>query len=98
MLEGPAEDALTPLVQSVRPDSSAAHMQAVGHIIGMMKDPSPVVKDSVSWLLSRVVDMFPDVALSDAVFVPFVQAMLAGLEMETRVATNCCWVGVRGPP
>lgn len=67
-------------------------VQAAGHIIGMMKDPSAVVKDSVSWLLSRIIDMFPDVGLSDAVFVPLVQALLAGLDMEPRVAANCCWV------
>lgn len=80
VLEGPSEESLSPLVES-----------ALGHIITMMQDPSAVVRDSVAWLLSRVIDLMPDAPLSQNFFVPLVQALLAGLSMESRVSANCCW-------
>ncbi len=72
--------------------SISLSLQALSHIIAMMQDPSAVVKDSVAWLLSRIIDLQPDVALATAFFVPLVQALMAGLRMESRVSANCCWV------
>ena len=80
VLEGPSEASLTPLVNT-----------ALSHIISMMQDPSPIVKDSVAWLLSRVIDLQPEVVLSETFFGSLVQALMAGLGMEPRVAANCCW-------
>ncbi len=50
------------------------------------------VRDSVAWLLSRIVDIHPDVALDPAQLPTVAQALMAGLQMETNVAANCCWV------
>lgn len=60
--------------------------------MAMMNDPSAAVKDSVAWLLSKIIEAMPELVLVSDFFNLLMNALAAGLEMEPRVAVNCCWV------
>lgn len=55
-------------------------------------DTNVVVKDSAAWVVGHVAEVFPDIALTDTVLNTILAAMSMGLEMEPRVASNCCHV------
>eukprot|EP00053_Salpingoeca_punica_P019522 m.198216 g.198216 ORF g.198216 m.198216 type:complete len:874 (-) comp17673_c0_seq1:2360-4981(-) len=80
VLEGPSGEAIVGIIET-----------ALAHIMTMMQDPSPVVKDTVAWLLGRIVDLFPQCVLNAVYFQPLIECLMAGLDMEPRVSTNCCW-------
>ena len=80
ILEGPGRDMLTPVVS-----------QVMDALIKRMDDSSVVVRDTTTWVLGRVCELYPLVVLETAFLSPLLRALLVGLEAEPRVAVNCCW-------
>lgn len=80
VIDGSSPEHITTLVRS-----------ALSHIIGMMNDPVANVKDSVAWLLSNMIEVLPDVVLGPEYSTALLQSLVAGMDMEPRVAANCCW-------
>ena len=66
-------------------------LQEMPSLIELMQDPSVVVRDSVAWTLGRICEILPQIAI-DHFLQPLVEALLAGLDSEPRVAANVCWV------
>ena len=90
ILEGPEPNVLKPLVA-----------QALPELINLLKDTSVIVRDTVAWTLGRVCELLPDVVLQDYAgevegqayhFQVLLEALIANLEAEPRVAANVCWV------
>lgn len=61
-------------------------------IIGLMNDPSMIVRDSAAWTVGRVCDLLPDEAINPLYLDSLLQQMLQCLAAEPRVAANSCWV------
>eukprot|EP00051_Salpingoeca_urceolata_P028386 m.486569 g.486569 ORF g.486569 m.486569 type:complete len:883 (+) comp24499_c0_seq1:219-2867(+) len=80
LFEGPDPEQLTQIAAG-----------AMGHLIGMITDPSVQVKDTLAWVLGRVCSVIPGTVLNDTHLQPLVQALLQGLQMDPRVASNTCW-------
>jgi len=80
ILEGPDADALKPVV-----------LQAMPVLLGLMKDPSVVVRDSVAWTLSKICEQVPEAALDVANLDNLLNALMENLDSEPRVSTNVCW-------
>ncbi|XP_065052076.1 importin subunit beta-1-like [Rhopilema esculentum] len=80
ILEGPEAEALKPVV-----------LQAMPVLLGLMKDPSVVVRDSVAWTLSRVCEQVPEAALDGTNLDNLLNALMENLDSEPRVSTNVCW-------
>lgn len=89
ILEGPEPNVLKPLVA-----------QALPELINLLKDTSVIVRDTVAWTLGRVCELLPDVVLQDYAgevegqayhFQVLLEALIANLEAEPRVAANVCW-------
>jgi hypothetical protein len=59
----------------------------------MLKDPTPVVRDSVAWLFGHICDLVPD-AVDASVIPSLLEALYGSLDDEPRVAKNVCWVRV----
>ena len=60
-------------------------------IIGLMKDPSTVVRDSAAWTVGRVCDLLPEEAINPTYLEALLKTMLECLAAEPRVAANSCW-------
>lgn len=80
ILEGPDPSNLKPLVE-----------QAMPMLIELMKDPSVVVKDTAAWTIGRVCELNSDAAINNTYLQPLLEALVAGLSAEPRVASNVCW-------
>lgn len=61
-------------------------------LLGLMKDPSVVVRDSVAWTLSKVCEQVPEAALDGTNLDNLLKALMENLDSEPRVSTNVCWV------
>ena len=61
-------------------------------LLGLMKDPSVVVRDSVAWTLSKICEQVPEAALDGANLDSLLNALMENLDSEPRVSTNVCWV------
>jgi len=79
VLEGPSEATLQPLC-----------VQALTSFLPMMKDPSPVVRDSIGWLLGHMIDLVPN-SVDESTMPTLLEALYASLDDEPRVAKNICW-------
>lgn len=79
VLDGPETDKTTPLAK-----------QALTPIMGLMKDPNPVVRDSVAYVIGRVCELLPDAVIPEFLE-PVTTTLVEGLAMEPRVAVNICW-------
>lgn len=79
VLDGPNEGTLQPLISEALPP-----------LMELMRDPTPAVRDSLAWVLGRICDLLPNCVCGE-MLVPVTQCLMAGLEMEPRVATNVCW-------
>jgi len=64
---------------------------AMPTIIELMYDTSVVVRDTAAWTIGRICEMTPESAIRDAHLEGLLQAMVAGLKAEARVAANVCW-------
>ncbi|XP_072031323.1 importin subunit beta-1-like isoform X2 [Amphiura filiformis] len=91
ILEGPDPNFIKPLV-----------VQALPKLIELLSDESVVVRDTVAWTLGRVCELLPDVVLQDSTgqapmegppyqFQTLLDALIANLKAEPRVAANVCW-------
>lgn len=58
----------------------------------MQSDQSIQVKDSAAWTIGRVCEQVPSTVLQQEMLNHLLPALTDGLERETRVATNICWV------
>ncbi|CAH3016733.1 unnamed protein product [Porites evermanni] len=65
-------------------------LQLMPSLIESMQDRSVIVRDSVAWTLGRICEILPQIAI-DRFLQPLVDALLAGLDSEPRVAANVCW-------
>lgn len=79
ILEGPDPKYLQELTTELMPS-----------LIELMQDHSVIVRDSVAWTLGRICEILPQIAI-DRFLQPLVDALLAGLDSEPRVAANVCW-------
>ncbi len=61
-------------------------------LLGLMKDQSVIVRDSVAWTLSRICEQVPDAALDEANLDNLLNALMENLDSEPRVSANVCWV------
>ena len=66
-------------------------LQLMPSLIELMQDHSVIVRDSVAWTLGRICEILPQIAI-ERFLQPLVDALLAGLDSEPRVAANVCWV------
>ncbi|KDN53633.1 putative karyopherin beta-1 subunit [Tilletiaria anomala UBC 951] len=80
ILDGPDAKTLAPLVE-----------QALPSIIEMLRDTSVPVKDTAAWTLGRISDLLVNTIDGERVLPSLVQALLAALHDQPRIATNCCW-------
>ncbi|OLL24259.1 Importin subunit beta-1 [Neolecta irregularis DAH-3] len=80
ILEGPEPTLLEPLVQ-----------QALPVLIGMMSDQHIQVKDTTAWTLGRISDLVISAISPEAHLPSLIQALLAGLNDNARIISNCCW-------
>ena len=80
ILDGPETTTLSPLVS-----------QALSPLIGMMSaDPSPQVRDTVAWTLSRIVEIMLDTIDPATHFQPLLVALVNGLQANPRITNSCC--------
>ncbi|EDO44158.1 predicted protein [Nematostella vectensis] len=80
ILEGPDPKTLQPFVENALPV-----------IAQQMKDESVVVRDSAAWVLGRVCEIMPHIAINEKYLVLVVTTLLESLIAEPRVASNVCW-------
>ena len=66
--------------------------QALPVLIGMMKDPSDHVKDSVAWTLGHLAEVVPTCLNVEVHLAPLIMAFGEGLSEEPKIIVNCCWV------
>ena len=64
---------------------------AIPTIIELMYDTNVVVRDTAAWTVGRICEMTPESAIKDAHLPALLEAMVAGLKAEPRVAANVCW-------
>ena len=50
------------------------------------------VRDTAAWSLGRICQIMQDTVVNANVLQPLLGALVDGLAMEPRVATNACWV------
>lgn len=80
IISGLASNTLKPLVE-----------QAMPTFIQLMYDESVHVRDTAAWNFGRICEVIPEAAINEKYLNPLLQALLAGLKTEPRVATNVCW-------
>jgi len=80
ILEGPTVTSLRTIVD-----------QGLPTLIGLLQDPSVVVRDTTAWAIGRVCEMTPESALTQQALPNLLSAMVNSLQSEPRVATNICW-------
>ncbi|GAB1607726.1 importin subunit beta-1 isoform X1 [Argonauta hians] len=80
ILEGPDRNKLKPIVE-----------QAMPMLINLLKDRSVVVRDTTAWAVGRVCEILPEAVINNTCLPPLLEALVQGLEAESRVAHNVCW-------
>ena len=65
-------------------------------LIQLMKDQVVQVRDTAAWSLGRICQIMQDMVVNAKVLQPLLAALVDGLAMEPRVATNACWVSLGG--
>ena len=61
-------------------------------LLGLMKDSSVIVRDSVAWTLSKICEQVPEAALDVTNLDSLLNALMENIDSEPRVSTNVCWV------
>lgn len=64
---------------------------ALQTLIALMKDENVAVRDTTAWALGRICEVVSDAALNPAHLPPLLEALVAALAAEPRVAANACW-------
>ncbi|XP_065202089.1 importin subunit beta-1 isoform X2 [Planococcus citri] len=64
---------------------------AMPTIIELMYDSSVIVRDTAAWTIGRICEITPDSAINETYLSALLNALVAGLTAEPRVATNVCW-------
>ena len=49
------------------------------------------MQDTAAWTLGRVCELIPEAAINPVTLQPLLEALVAGLASEPRVASNVCW-------
>uniref|UniRef100_H2ZAY2 Importin N-terminal domain-containing protein n=1 Tax=Ciona savignyi TaxID=51511 RepID=H2ZAY2_CIOSA len=80
ILEGPSTQELRGIVNGGMPT-----------LINLLHDESVVVRDTTAWAIGRICELIPEAALKEDNLMPLLNAMLACLNSEPRVASNICW-------
>lgn len=80
ILEGPSTHVLVPIVE-----------QALLTVINLMHDPSVIVRDTTTWVLSKICEQVSDVVLKPDTLKPVLDVLIEALKSEPRVAVNACW-------
>jgi len=79
ILDGPDKTKLTGIVRD-----------AFGIILGYMKDPNPLVRDTAAWTIGRICSIIPDVV--DAKLLPqLMDVLIAGVGETPKIASHVCW-------
>ncbi|KAK7575826.1 hypothetical protein V9T40_012112 [Parthenolecanium corni] len=64
---------------------------AMPTIIQLMYDSCVVVRDTAAWTIGRICEINPESAINEQYLSALLEAMVAGLKAEPRVASNVCW-------
>ncbi|KAL9056659.1 MAG: hypothetical protein Q9162_002831 [Coniocarpon cinnabarinum] len=80
IMEGPDEKMLDNIVK-----------QALPILIGMMSDPSILVKDSVAFTLGRISECVASSIDTEKHLPGLVESLFSGLASHPRMASSCCW-------
>lgn len=83
ILEGPSSDILKPIVE-----------QAMPMLIELLKDQSVVVRDTAAWTVGRMCEILPEAVINEQYLNPLLHSLVEGLNAESRVAANVCWVSL----
>ncbi|CAN6674382.1 importin subunit beta-1 [Trichomonascus vanleenenianus] len=65
--------------------------QALPPLLGLMKDQSLHVKDTVAWCIGRMADLVIEGINIEQDLPQIIDALLYGLRDHPKVSTNCCW-------
>ncbi|CAL8086959.1 unnamed protein product [Orchesella dallaii] len=80
IMEGPEPSTMKPLAENALPT-----------LICLMKDENVAVRDTTAWALGRICEVVSDAALNPNHLPPLLEALVAALSAEPRVAANACW-------
>ncbi|KAJ9314360.1 hypothetical protein DTO271D3_5337 [Paecilomyces variotii] len=80
IMDGPDLSVLEPLVK-----------QALPVLIGMMEDPSVLVRDSAAYALGRICDYCAEAIDPDVHLQPLISCLFNGLASTPKIAGSCCW-------
>ena len=80
VLDGPDEEILVPIV-----------LQALPTIIGLMSDANLTVRDTTSWVLSKICEQISSIMLNSDILKAMLDVFIMALSTEPRVAVNICW-------
>lgn len=80
VMEGPSQAVLVPIVQ-----------QAFPTVLSLMHDKSVIVRDTTTWVLSKICEQVSEVVLRPDVVKLVLDSLLEALKSEPRVAVNACW-------
>ena len=64
---------------------------ALPTLISLMKDDNVAVRDTTAWALGRICEVVSDAALNNNHLHHLLEALVAALAAEPRVAANACW-------
>ncbi|CAN0522509.1 unnamed protein product, partial [Laminaria digitata] len=77
--QGPSVEKLSPLVHSAMPI-----------LIGLMRDPHVMVKDSATWTIGKICELHGPSIPAEAL-TPLVEALLQALKDSPRVCSKACF-------
>lgn len=80
ILEGPDPQLLVPIVE-----------QALPTVIQLMHDESICVRDTTTWVLSKICEQVADVVVRPVPLKAVLDVLIEALKAEPRVAVNACW-------
>jgi importin subunit beta-1 len=80
LLLGPDPVTMKPLAETALPT-----------LISLMTDENVVVRDTTAWALGRICEVVSEAALTQHHLGPLLEALVAALQAEPRVAANACW-------
>lgn len=66
-------------------------MSTIPIILQLMNDSNPSVCDSSAWVLGRIFDFMPCIALNQNDANILSSALIKGFSMPPSIASNCCW-------
>jgi importin subunit beta-1 len=80
IMEGPEPKTMKPLAEDALPT-----------LVSLMADENVVVRDTTAWALGRICEVVSEAPLNPLYLPSLLNALVAALQAEPRVASNACW-------